>query len=270
MVSFLAWVEVNKLRLIKAGAAVGVVWLGVYAYGYYRERHEQDANAALFAAVRLPEAGTKHATTPAADLLKVVEQFPGTRAAERASFLAAAALFDDRKYPQAKEQFEKFLVAHAGSPLSLTASLGVAACLDAIGDSEKALNAYQQLIANNPGSPEAAQARLAIAVLHESRNRPAEALKLYEEIIRVKPPSVWEREAQERRQLLFEKHPELMPKPQPVVITNLPAFMKSNAPALPGSNRPVTITPNPPKAVQKKITLTNLPPSAPPPTTTPK
>ena len=246
MLQFLTWVEVNKQRLLYGAVGALVLGLAVYVFNYTRQQRELDANAALFALDKLPEGREKAPPTPAADYLKVADQYSGTRAAERALLLGAGSLFSEKNYDEARAKFEQFLRDHTASPSASTAAYGIAACLDAKNDVDKAMEAYQRVIGGYATAPEATQAKLALAILHETKGQPDAALKIYDDILRPRQPSVWNSEATMRRELLLAKHPALA---TPVV---LPTFKPTaiNAPpatnAAPQTNSTVVTPPAPP------------------------
>ncbi|KAF0180963.1 MAG: Tetratricopeptide TPR2 repeat protein [Limisphaerales bacterium] len=89
--------------------------------------------------------------------------------------------------------------------------MGVAACQEAAGETDKAVATYQQVLAQHSTSPEAHQARLALGLLHEQKSQGEQALRLYDEVLRAKPVSVWRMEAEMRREQLLRKDPKLAP-----------------------------------------------------------
>ena len=130
------------------------MWLAAYTYKHVRQGKEAEANLAL-AALNKPADKSGKATPPlAADYLKVAEQHAGTQAAERALLFAADRLFSEAKYPEAKARFEKFLAANPGSPAAPVAMMGVAACQEAAGETDKAIASYEQVTSQHSSSPD--------------------------------------------------------------------------------------------------------------------
>ena len=84
------------------------VGLGVYIYNYFHEQREVEASAALFDLDKLPESRGKQTYPGSAELLKVVENYSGTQAAERALLMAAEAYFREQKYDDARAKFDRF------------------------------------------------------------------------------------------------------------------------------------------------------------------
>jgi TolA-binding protein len=210
LVNFLAWLEVNKKRLL-----VGVIIVAALAGGYsiYRWREneaEAEANEAL---LKLHKAGNRleSATGPGAQAyLQVAAAHAGTGAGARALLFAAETLFLENKYSEARTEFEKFIRNYGDSPDVTIAAFGVAACLDALDKTNEAMTAYQDVITRYGTSAVAGQAKLAIARFYEARNEPAQALKIYEELTRPTAQTAWTSEASMRRELLLQKNPELL------------------------------------------------------------
>lgn len=227
----LAWFETHKLQLAYAGAAALALWLAAFTYKHVRSGKEAEANAAL-AALNKPGDKAGKQAVQGGDYLKIAEQHAGTKAAARALLFAADRFFAEGKYSDAKARFERHLAADPTSPTAPTALLGIAACIEAMGTPDKAVEAYEQVISLHGSSPVAGQAKLALGLLQEQRNQPEQALRYYDELLRAKPPTVWRMEAEMRRDQLLRRHPQLA--------GGLPAA------ALPATNAPVVISTNAP------------------------
>ncbi len=219
---FLAWLEVNKKRVIIVAAVILVVGTAVATYRWHVADRELAANTALLKAQRTLERTTaKQAPSPDA-FLRVAVDYPGTGAAGRARLLAAEAYFVAGKYTEARQQFETFLREAGGSPFAPTAAYGVAACLDAEAKTNEAVAAYQGVIASYAGSAVASQARWELGGLYEAQHNPAQAFRLYTELAGPGQQSAWSMEAAMRREELLRRHPELAPT-NPPALTPLPA-----------------------------------------------
>ena len=218
MVEILAWFEVNKNRLLAcAGIMLALAFVG-YAWNYARNQRELRSNEALLALNVSFNAPTNLPPASSADLLKVANDFPGTKAAERASFLAASALFTEGKFAEAQAKFEKFQTDFPGSRLNASSAIGTAVALESQGKTAEALTAYQNFSARYPASGVLTQAKFALARLTEQKNQFAEAYKLYEEIGKAGPFSTWVEQAAQRKDHLLMKHPELAKTNAPLAI----------------------------------------------------
>lgn len=242
---FLAWLDVNKKRLIVAAAAIAVVVSVLATYRWYQGERELAASTALMKAQRAAELKTSGQRPSSESFLAVANDFRGTSAADRASLLAAEALFAEGKYAEAAQRFESCLGGSLASSFAPGAAFGLAASLDAQGKVNEAVAAYQRVITSYPNSSVANQAKLTLAGLHEARKEPAQAVRLYGELSAPGQQTAWGIEAGMRRENLLRLHPELAPTnapvlsplPTPVASTGLLSASPSNN-AAPSSSGP--------------------------------
>ena len=212
--SFMAWLHFNRKPVAIGAAVVAIVLVGFAFYKWKKNQNELNANAALFALPSLIGATGRASEVRADDFKKIAGEYSGTRAAERADLIAAGVLFTDGKYVEAQREFTRFLDEHAESPLRSQAAIGVAASLEAQNKTAEAVTRYQEIIAKYPGENITSPARLTLARLLESQNKPEDALKHYDDLARSQNPyDPWASEARERRELLFQKYPNLKMKP---------------------------------------------------------
>jgi predicted negative regulator of RcsB-dependent stress response len=214
-IEFLAWLEINKKRLIAAGLVGALLVGGLALYRWRSAQLELEANSALvLIQSRRTQAGLPTAEPKAEELLEFASRYGATQAGQRAQLLAAGALFREGKFVESLASFESFRSGNAGSALVDTAVLGGAACLEAMGKTDEAIAAYREVIANYPESASASQARLSLAGLLESKNEFQQAVSFYDQL----STTAWANEAGARRQALLASHPELAPptnSPQP-------------------------------------------------------
>ena len=265
---FLAWLELNKQRLVIGAIALALIAFSVSLIVYLKKQKEIAANAALLELEQSLNPSTSSPAQPAATAyLKVAEDYAGTRAAERAALLAAGALFSENRYAEALAQFRKFQSEHDGSELVPVATLGVAACLESQNQLDEAIKAYEQVVARYPNDAVTGQAKLAIGALQEMKKQPALALKTYEELTRQTTRSVWVSLASDLRKQLLLRHPNLAtnaPSAEPPVTALKPPLTTTNQTAT-NALKPAV---KPPETNQSQ-TITNAPKptaSTPPPT----
>jgi predicted negative regulator of RcsB-dependent stress response len=220
-IEFLAWLELNKKRLIAGALLVALLISGLAIHRWRSAQQEIAANSALVQ-LQLPQANQEASQSgPRAEqFLEVSTQHRGTQAGRQAVYLAAAAFFREGKYAESQANFEAFRAASPGDPLAAGAALGVAACLEAVGKHDEAIAANREVIAVYPESAAATQAKLALAGLLEAKNESEQALQLYEQLRN----STWMNEAESRRQAILAQHPELAPtnsEPEEVAIPGL-------------------------------------------------
>lgn len=255
--SFLAWLEVNKKRLIIALSIAAFLAL-VGSFVFWRgHQKEIEANGALLR-LGLPFSMAENQAPPTAQAyLEIAKKYPNTSAGKRAWLLAAGALYTDGKYAEARQQFEQFRSTYKDSDYDAIIRLGVATCLDAENQIEAAAQAYQEVITQYAEDPIAAQAKLALARIHQTKNQPELAYKLLEEVARQTQRNAWQADATAARDALLLKYPHLAPTNPPpsfsTVDTNQLATnvrrtnltVKTNL--LPATN---TLSPNAAEAIQ--------------------
>lgn len=222
MFDILAWFEINKKRLIIGATASVIAGFAIYTWNWQRQQTELRASDAL---LRLfPVNPPANAAPPKADdFLKVATEFGGTHAASRALLLAAGTLFKEKRYSDARKQFELFTSHYGSSPFASDAAYGAAVAIEAQNMTNEAFTAYQQVFARYPGTSAADQAKLAVARIYESRNQPEPAIKLYDDLSKAGLNSPWATEATQRRSRLFGLHPHLLPAAKSPSSTNAPA-----------------------------------------------
>jgi tetratricopeptide (TPR) repeat protein len=203
-----AWFETNKKPALWGAGAVVVIGL-IVAFVLYRSNEADIAASEALSNVTLPGAtGASRGDTVNA-FLKVAATYPNSRAGARALLLAAANLFADGKYPEAKAQFERFTREYASSPFRGEALLGIASCLNAQGNTAEAVTAYKDLIDRRLSEYVLPQARFALGCCYEAQNKPELARNLFEEVERNNPSSSLGSEAGMRLEELKLKYPNL-------------------------------------------------------------
>jgi predicted negative regulator of RcsB-dependent stress response len=242
-VAVLAWIEVNKKRLALGAVALLFLLLLAGIVVHRQTTREIKASEAL-SVVPVPFNPAQAAPPGTADaLLKVANDFKGTRSAARALVVSAGMLFAEKNYAEAQARFLRIGTEYPDSEWAPQAALGVAASLAAQGKAAEATSKYEEVRRRHGNSPIADEAKLAVARLYEAQ-KPEEAFKLYDELIKAHQYSGLGAEAGIRRQDLLGKHPELEPpKPTPAPPTPIaqPVVQATSQVARLNTNRPTTI-----------------------------
>ena len=232
----LAWLDVNKKRVITGLVIAGVVGTAVGIYLWQKKETEVKASAALLA---VPSGLAHNAPQPKAeDFAKIAQEYPSSSAAERAELMAASTYFSQGDYAKAKDGFEKFVGSHPDSDLKPQALYGVAATTEAMGQTDAAITKYKELAQQYRTQSVGTRANLALSRLLESQNKFEEALKIYSDIDAPNAPQDMARgEAVERREWLMSEHPELRktssPQPQEQILeVTTPPEGSTNAPQI--------------------------------------
>jgi len=279
MISLLAWVEINKNKLLIAGVAALVV-IAVAVIVIQQRAHRQAAASHALSEVRLPfNPGAPLPPGVGDALLKVAGDYKGTKAAARALLLSAAVLFEEGKFADAQTRFNQVLQDYPESSWTAEANLGIAASLASQGKTADATTKYEEIRRRFSTSPIIDETKLALVRLY-SVSKPEEAFKLADEIQKAGGQnSGLAMEAAMFQEDLLKKNPELAklrepliaPTPPPVVMTNTP--IQINATSRPtmvitaAPNRVVTnvqalVASNQPAATPIPIKLSPAPPGA--------
>jgi outer membrane protein assembly factor BamD (BamD/ComL family) len=283
-IQFLAWVELNKKRLIIAGVLLAVaIFAGVMIIKYQKEK-EARASQAL-SNVRLPYSPVTQAPSGAADqLLKVAEEHAGTKAAPRALLMSAGILFMEGNYSEAERRFAQVTRDYPGSPWLAEAAYGVAMSLNAAGQTNEAIAKFEEIRRRYANSGVIDQTKLALARLYE-QTKPEEAYQLYDELIKSNDPrySGLGNEAGMNQEDLIKRHPGLAKLREPVmppptaaltnrmVVTNPPLMLDTNflRQAMSNAATKVATATNAAALALTNRVATNLPLLAAPPTQPP-
>lgn len=181
---FQAWLEDNWRRVLAIALVVigvGIVIAFVMWQGQQKQRGASEALSVLLAA---PEDLTGEA------LLAFSSEKAGTDAGARALLLGAGALFTEGKFPEAQEQFQRFLAEDPAGPMTAKARFGVAACKDAQGLSDSAISDYESIVKNPASGNVIPQARFALGSLYVAQGQPDLARAQYEELLKIQGSSL--------------------------------------------------------------------------------
>ncbi len=205
----MAWVHANRKQIIAVLAVIALVGCGIGLFIWQKNHKEEMANAAL-AEIRPPASAQEEAAITSADpYLKVADNYPGTRAAERALLLAGGILFDAGKFDNSRATFDKFMSLYPGSPWASQALLGVAASLEASGKTADATARYEDWVKHHINDSAAVQGKSALARCYVALNKPEQALAIYEELAREGQNDTWSAEARIQAHELLVKFPNL-------------------------------------------------------------
>lgn len=232
----MAWLHANRKRILIGAIAVAAIAVVSALVSWRKAVDESDANAQLFAIPGVVGLGARAELPAPTRLLDVAKEHPHTAAGEYGLLLGARELFMVGKYPEAQQDFAQFLSDYPDSSLVPEARLGVAASLEAQGNTKEAVQKYQELITAFPGETHiVSPAKLTLARLLEQENQPQLALTYYSQLAQIQNPyDPWAAEARERGQLLLAKHPELRKaEPTPGTASTMP-FSLPSSPAAAG------------------------------------
>ncbi len=169
------------------GVLAGVVLLvaGIVGYRYWQGSQNEEAQNELFPSVYQLEADStrKALNGDGANpgILKVADDFGGTKAGDQAAYMAGAGLLKEGKYDEAIERLKAF------NPGDLLIQAG-AYCL--IGDAymekksyDEAADYYRKAADYKPTKEFSPGYLMKLAVAYESAKKPEEAIKAYNQIL---------------------------------------------------------------------------------------
>lgn len=267
MVGLLAWIEVNKKRIMIGGGVALLAIVVVAVVIQHRAQREQNASQAL-SEVRLPFNPGAPLPSGIADALRQVAlDYQGTKAAARALLLSAAVLYQEASYVEAQSRFQQLIQQYPESAWIAEANLGIASALAAQGKAVEATAKYEDIRRRFANAPIIDVAKLALVRLYATQ-KPEEAFKLSEELLKSGGQnSGLAMEAGMLQEDLLKKNPDLAKLREPLVPPTTPAFNLTNQPIrVPPTNRPMLIT----SAVNRAFTNlktsvpTNVPATNPP------
>ena len=211
MVSLLAWVEVNKTRiLLGVAASLGVILVAIVVI--QRQAQKEITASAALSEVRLPFSASTPPPAGTADaLLKVANDHQGTKAAARALLISASLLFTENTpaaYAEAQKRFERVAQDYPDSPWAAEANFGVASSLQGLGKTPEAISKYEEVRRRFATSAVIGETKLALARLYETQ-KPEEAFKLYEELMKENASGSIAMESNMRQEELIRVRPEL-------------------------------------------------------------
>ncbi len=248
LIKFQAWLAVNWRRLAIGGGAAFVITIIIIMVVQYQAQREVRASEALSNVRGAANPGAVPPPGTADAYFKVAKEYAGTRAAARALLQGAGALFVEGRYAESQKQFESFLSAYPDSQWIPQASLGVAACLEALGKTNDAAAKYEELRRRYGSDPVVDEAKVALGRLYEGQGKYEAAFQLYEEVAKAGMAfqSGLGMEARMRLEELIRTHPELAKPKQPIVtptptastttVSNAQVIRLTNQPIKPGTN----------------------------------
>jgi tetratricopeptide (TPR) repeat protein len=148
------YLDENYQKLTRIGLAlVAVIVIAAFFY-FESQQTETDANSQL----GIAEIEFSHGELNKASdrLVRLINEYDGTDAADKGIFLLANIYFQQQNYEEARSYFEKFVDNYSGSNILLASGYaGIAACEEAFGNFEPAAELYEKAADTAPDFPEA-------------------------------------------------------------------------------------------------------------------
>lgn len=238
-----AWYESNRKKIHTWAIILTIIGVSIAYVIWSGNQKKINANTALFE-LGEPISIIAKGEVPAADLLKIAENYSGTSTAERAILEAGAVYFTTGEYQKAYDTFKNFQNSFpTAGPLLSIASYGEAVSLDAMNKVDEAIALYQKLITDN--TLVSLQSKINLASLYLAKEQPDKALELYEEISRT-PQRVWASDAYAAIREIETAHPELKEseKPENTVSSTPAVTATTNQTSTPAAVPPMLARPD--------------------------
>jgi tetratricopeptide (TPR) repeat protein len=176
-----SYIDENYPTIMRAVVVAGVIIvLGVFFY-YNSQQTDIEANSQLgiaeieFANGNLPKASER--------LIKLIDEYDGTDAADQAMFLLANILFQQKKYEQASDYFDRFVDAYSGSNILLASGYaGLAACNEESKNFVEAAELYERAADLAPQFPESDNYYYLAALLYKKTGELDKARSLFQQL----------------------------------------------------------------------------------------
>ncbi len=194
----------NRKTIYIVAGAVAAVILGFFAYNWYSNNQDEEAQAAMFAPVLAFEADSLNKAlkgpTNSAGLIKIADDFGGTASGNLAHFYVGVALLKQGKFDEAIEQLKSFsssdlLIQGRAYSLIGDAYMEKNAASDAISYYEKAAN-YK------PNAQFTPSYMMKLAIAHEKAKQNKEAIEVYANLLEKYPTSAEALNAKKYKALL--------------------------------------------------------------------
>ena len=137
-------------RYVLGAAGLALIFLFFY---YNSQQNAEQANSQL--GIAQIEFANGNLTNSQERLVRLIEEYGSTGAAEQGMFLLANIYYQQKKYDDARRYFEQFIDAYSGSNILLSSGYaGLAACEEINKNYTRAAELYEQAGEMTPDFPE--------------------------------------------------------------------------------------------------------------------
>lgn len=175
------YVDENYQKLTRIGLVIlGILVIAVFLY-YESKQSASEANAQL----GIAEIEFSHSQLVKASnrLIKLIDEYDGSDAADRGMFLLANIYFQQQKYEDARAYFEKFIDSYSGSNILLSSAYaGLAACEEASSNYEAAGELYEKASETAPDFPESDNQYYLAGLCYKKAGDSEKARAIFEEL----------------------------------------------------------------------------------------
>jgi len=147
------YLDENYQKIMRTALGIGAIIILLLFYYYNSQETDKDANSQLgIAEIEFANGNLQKASDR---LVRLIEGYDGTDAADKGMFLLANIYYQQKKYEDARLYFDKFINAYTGSSILLASGYaGLAACEEEYKNFSDAANLYEQAADLAPQFPE--------------------------------------------------------------------------------------------------------------------
>jgi len=176
-----SYVDENYQKIMRVALALGAIIILFVFYYYNSQETNKESNSQLgIAAIEYANGNLQKASER---LVKLIEDYDGTDAADQGMFILANIYFQQKKYDDSHLYFEKFVDAYSGSNILLASGYaGLAACEEVNANFSKAGELYEQAADLTPEFPESDNYTYLSALCYKSVGDFEKARSLFEQL----------------------------------------------------------------------------------------
>jgi outer membrane protein assembly factor BamD (BamD/ComL family) len=176
------YIDENYRQVVLTVIAVFAVVVILISYRYYSSQSETKAHTNL--GIAQVEYNNGNLTTAENRLLKILENYSGSDAADQAKFLLANINYQQKKYELASFYFEEFIDSYSGSDVLLASGYaGLAACREITENYIEAANLYAKAAQIAPDFTEADNYIYLSGLAYKKANDVEKARKQFEKLL---------------------------------------------------------------------------------------
>jgi TolA-binding protein len=194
------YVDENYQKIIRIALGIGALIIILVFYYYNSHATDEEANSKL----GIAEIEYANGNMPIAQerLLKLVNEYDGTDAADKGMFLLANIYYQQKMYENARNYFGKFVNAYSGSNILLASGYaGLAACEEVNANFASAAGLYEQAAKLAPDFPESDNYAYLAAICYKRAGETEKARVIFEQL--ASKPKTSERENDAETQLVL-------------------------------------------------------------------